>query len=316
MFLDFEKKLVELKEKVDNLRALYSMGNREVEKELRELQREFRQRARKLYGDLSPWDRVQLARHPKRPHTSDYIRLIFRDFVELHGDRRFADDKAVIAGFAYFRGKPVAVIGHEKGRGTQEKIERNFGMPHPEGYRKAIRVMKLAERFRMPLVTFIDTPGAYPGIGAEERGQSEAIAESMFTMGRLKVPTVALVIGEGGSGGALALGVADRVCIMENAYYSVISPEGCAAILWKEQEKVREASKALRLTARDLFELGVVDCIIPEPFRAAHWDHRRTARIVAYYLKRCLSELCPKDPDQLLRERLQKFERMGAYVEG
>jgi len=316
MYLEFEKKLLELKEKIDNLKALYAMGNREVEGELRKLQREFRQKAGKTYEDLSPWDRVQLARHPKRPHTSDYIKLIFRDFTELHGDRRFGDDKAIIAGFAYFRGKPVAVIGHEKGRGTQEKIERNFGMPHPEGYRKAIRIMKLAERFGMPLITFIDTPGAYPGIGAEERGQSEAIAESMFTMGRIRVPTVALIIGEGGSGGALALGVADRICIMENAYYSVISPEGCAAILWKEQDRVREASKALRLTAKDLYELGVVDCVIPEPLGAAHWDIRRTARVVAYHIRKCLTELCSLDPDRLLHRRLEKFSRMGAYVEG
>ncbi len=315
MYLEYEKKLLEIKEKIDNLRALYNMGNREVERELRELQREFKERAKKTYSGLSSWERVQLARHPRRPHTSDYIKLIFKDFVELHGDRRFADDKAIIAGFGYFREKPVAVIGHEKGRGTQEKIERNFGMPHPEGYRKAVRVMKLAERYKMPVITFIDTPGAYPGIGAEERGQSEAIAESMFTMGYLKVPTMAIVIGEGGSGGALALGVADRICIMENAYYSVISPEGCAAILWKEQDKVKEAAKALKLTAKDLYELGVVDCIIPEPYGAAHWDPLKAARIVAYHIKRCLNELCQMDTDELLRVRIEKFKEMGAYVE-
>ena len=291
------------------------MGNKEVERELRSLQREFRERAKKVYSDLSPWDRVRLARHPKRPHTSDYIRYLIKDFVELHGDRRFADDRAVVAGFGYFRGQPVCVIGHEKGRGTQEKIERNFGMPHPEGYRKAVRVMKLAERFRMPVITFIDTPGAYPGIGAEERGQSEAIAESMLTMGRLKVPTVAVVIGEGGSGGALALGVADRICIMENAYYSVISPEGCAAILWKEQEKVKDAAKALKLTAKDLHRLGVVDWVIPEPFGAAHWDHRRSALVVGFYIRRCLGELCRLSLGELLKARLEKFKGMGVYVE-
>ncbi len=316
MYLEYEKKLLELKEKIDNLSALFRSGNRDVERELRSLQREFREKAKKAYSNLSPWDRVQLARHPKRPHTSDYIKLMIENFIELHGDRRFADDKAVVAGFGYFRGMPVAVIGHEKGRGTQEKIERNFGMPHPEGYRKAIRVMKLAQRYRMPLITFIDTPGAYPGIGAEERGQSEAIAESMLTMGYLKVPTVAVVIGEGGSGGALALGVADRICIMENAYYSVISPEGCAAILWKEQGRVKEAAKALRLTARDLYELGVVDCIIREPFGAAHWDHRRSARVVAYHIRKCLRELCQKDTHTLLSERMEKFKGMGAYVSG
>jgi acetyl-CoA carboxylase carboxyl transferase subunit alpha len=316
MYLEYERKLSELKEKIDNLKALVRMGNREVEKELRELQREFRERAKKTYSKLSPWERVQLARHPKRPHTLDYIKMLFKNFVELHGDRRFGDDKAIVAGFGYFRGEPVAVIGHEKGKGTQEKIERNFGMPHPEGYRKAVRVMKLAERFRMPVITLIDTPGAYPGIGAEERGQSEAIAESMLTMGYLKVPTVAVVIGEGGSGGALALGVADRVCIMENAYYSVISPEGCAAILWKEQDRVKEAAKALKLTAKDLYELGVVDCVIREPFGAAHWDQERTARVLAYYLRRCLSELCSMPQDSLLAQRLEKFKRMGVYVEG
>ncbi len=315
MYLEYEKKLLELKERIENLNALYRTGNRDVEKELRSLQKEFRERAKKVYSDLSPWDRVRLARHPKRPHTSDYIKYLIKDFVELHGDRRFGDDRAIIAGFGYFRNQPVCVIGHEKGRGTQEKIERNFGMPHPEGYRKAIRVMKLAERFRMPVITFIDTPGAYPGIGAEERGQSEAIAESMLTMGSLKVPTVAVVIGEGGSGGALALGVADMVCIMENAYYSVISPEGCAAILWKEQEKVKEAAKALRLTAGDLKRLGVVDCIIPEPFGAAHWDHRRSALVVGYFLKRCLGKLCRLSLDSLLEARLRKFKGMGVYEE-
>ncbi len=315
MYLGFEKKLEDIKGRIDSLNALYRTGRREVERELRELQREFRERAKKTYSRLSPWERVQLARHPKRPHTSDYLKVLLKDFVELHGDRRFADDRAVIAGFGYFMGQPVCVIGHEKGRGTQEKIERNFGMPHPEGYRKAIRVMKLAEKFRMPVITFIDTPGAYPGIGAEERGQSEAIAESMITMGYLRVPTVAVVIGEGGSGGALALGVADRVCIMENAYYSVISPEGCAAILWKDQAKVKEAAKALRLTARDLYDLSVVDCVVPEPFGAAHWDTRRSALILAYYLRRCLRELCSKGVEDLLRERLEKFKRMGVYVE-
>ena len=316
MYLEYERRLIEIKDRIDNLRALYRIGNKDVEKELRSLQREFREKVKKVYSDLSPWDRVRIARHPKRPHTSDYIKTLIKDFVELHGDRRFADDKAIIAGFGYFKGRPVCVIGHEKGRGTQEKIERNFGMPHPEGYRKAIRVMKLAEKFKMPLITFIDTPGAYPGIGAEERGQSEAIAESMLTMGYLKVPTVAVIIGEGGSGGALALGVADMVCIMENAYYSVISPEGCAAILWKDQGKVKDAAKSLKLTAGDLYKLGVVDCVIPEPFGAAHWDHRRSSLIVGYFLKRCLSRLCKLKPEELLRSRLERFKGIGAYVEG
>ncbi|MDQ7038197.1 MAG: acetyl-CoA carboxylase carboxyltransferase subunit alpha [Aquificota bacterium] len=315
MYLEFEKKLLDLKEKIENLKGLLRMGKREVEADLRKLQREFREKARKTYSSLSPWERVQIARHPRRPHTSDYIRYLFKNFIEIHGDRRFGDDRAILAGFAYFRNKPVAVIGHEKGRGTQEKIERNFGMPHPEGYRKAVRVMRIAERFRMPVITFIDTPGAYPGIGAEERGQSEAIAESMFTMGRIRVPTVAVVIGEGGSGGALAIGVADRIAILENAYYSVISPEGCAAILWKDQEKVKEAAKALKLTAKDLKDLGLVDCVIPEPFGAAHWDHRRTALRVGYVIRKFLKDLCSRDTDTLVRERISRFRRMGVYVE-
>ncbi len=313
MFLKFEEKLAEIKEKIENLKALYRSGNPQVEKELRDLQREFKEKAKKIYSNLSPWERVQLARHPRRPHTSDYIKGLIKNFVEIHGDRRFGDDKAIIAGFGFFKGMPVAVIGHEKGKKTSERKERNFGMPHPEGYRKAVRVMKLAQKYRMPLITFIDTPGAFPGIGAEERGQSEAIAESMITMGRLKVPTVAVVIGEGGSGGALALGVADRVLIMENAYYSVISPEGCAAILWKDQSKVKEASKALKITAEDLKALGVVDDIIPEPFHAGHWYPERTVRIVGFFLRRCLKELLKKSPTQLLEERLKKFASMGVY---
>lgn len=316
MYLEFEKKLVQIWEKIENLRALYRSGSKEVEKELRELQREFIEKAKKTYSGLSPWEKVRIARHPKRPHTSDYIRYLIKGFIELHGDRRFGDDKAIIAGFGYFRKKPVAVIGHEKGRGTKEKIERNFGMPHPEGYRKAIRVMRLAEKFGLPLITFIDTPGAYPGIGAEERGQSEAIAESMFTMGHLKVPTVAVVIGEGGSGGALALGVADRVLILENSYYSVISPEGCAAILWKDQDKVKEAAKTLKLTAEDLAGLGVVDEVIREPFGGAHWDKKKTAYRVGFFIKKHLTELKDKQAEDLLEGRLKKFGSMGIYATG
>ncbi len=315
MYLEFEKKLVQIWEKMENLNALYRGGSREVERDLREIQREFKERAKKTYSNLSPWERVRLARHPKRPHTSDYIKILIKDFVELHGDRRYGDDRAIVAGMGYFRGKPVAVIGHEKGRGTNEKIERNFGMPHPEGYRKAIRVMELAQKFSMPLITFIDTPGAYPGIGAEERGQSEAIARSMFTMGHLKVPTVAIVIGEGGSGGALALGVADRLLILENSYYSVISPEGCAAILWKDQDRVKEAAKALRLTAWDLLELGIADYLIREPYGAAHWDKKRTAYRVGYYIRRCLADLQRVKPDRLIEERLKKYASIGIYTE-
>ncbi|GAB6066673.1 acetyl-CoA carboxylase carboxyltransferase subunit alpha [Aquifex pyrophilus] len=313
MQLEFEKELWEIKEKKDKLLGLYRLGKEEVLSEIKELRRKFREKARKLYKNLSPWDRVTIARHPRRPHTSDYIRFLIKDFKEIHGDNCFGEDKAVIAGFGYFGNTPVAVVGHEKGKDTKEKIERNFGMPHPEGYRKAIKLFKLAERFGIPVITFIDTPGAFPGIGAEERGQSRAIAESMYTMAFLKVPSVAVVIGEGGSGGALAFGVANRVCMLENAYYSVISPEGCAAILWKDQKKVKDAAKALKLTAKDLKELGVIDCVIPEPFGAAHWSPRATAMMLGMYLKSCLKELCGKSPDELVKERMEKFRKMGVF---
>ncbi len=313
MYLEFEKPLVELKEKIDRLRGAYNLGNRTVEGEMRKLQREFKEKAKKIYGKLSPWRRILLARHPKRPHTLDYVNRIFKNFQELHGDRSFAEDKAVVAGFGEFYGKKVAVIGHEKGRSTNEKIERNFGMPHPEGYRKAMRVVKLAEKYGYPVVSFIDTPGAYPGIGAEERGQSQAIAESLCTMGFVRVPTLSIVIGEGGSGGALAFGITDRVYIMENAYYSVISPEGCAAILWKDQSKVEEAAKALKITAKELLSLRVVDDVIPEPLGAAHWEPDRSARVVKCFIRRALRELSSLSLEELIEKRVEKFRSMGAY---
>jgi len=313
MYLDFEKDLWELKSKIDQLKGLYSIGKTEVLPELKKLKKEFKEKAKKLYSNLSPWERVLLARHPKRPHTSDYIKYLFKDFEELHGDTYYGEDKAVIAGIGYFMGKPVAVVGHEKGRDTKEKIERNFGMPHPEGYRKAIKLFKLAERFKLPVITFIDTPGAFPGIGAEERGQSRAIAESMLTMAFLETPSVAIVIGEGGSGGALAFGVANRVCMLENAYYSVISPEGCAAILWNDQNKAKDAAKALKLTAKDLKELGVIDCVIPEPYGAAHWSPKLSAKILGRYLRRCLNELLDIPPNKLVELRINKFRNMGVF---
>ena len=313
MYLEFEKELAQLKEKIDKLKELYKLGKEDVYEELKRLRKTFKEKAKKVYENLSPWERVMIARHPKRPHTSDYIKFLIKDFKEIHGDNLYADDKAVIAGIGYFFGKPVAIVGHEKGKDTKEKIERNFGMPHPEGYRKAIKLFKIAERFKIPVITFIDTPGAFPGIGAEERGQSRAIAESMLTMAFLKVPTIAVVIGEGGSGGALAFGVADRVCILKNAYYSVISPEGCAAILWKDQSKVKEAAKALKLTSDDLKKLGVVDCVIPEPFGAAHWYPKATATLLGIYLKKCLNELCSVDSDKLIEFRIEKYKNMGVY---
>ena len=315
MFLDFEKELAELHQKINQLKRLYQLGEKEKEKDLRRLQREFRKKAKEIYSKLDPWERVQLARHPQRPHTIDYIGLIFKDFVELHGDRRFGDDKAIVAGFGYLDDLPVAIIGHEKGRTTKEKMERNFGMPHPEGYRKAIRVAKLAEHYCLPVITFVDTPGAYPGIGAEERGQSEAIAESLYTFGYLKVPVIAVVIGEGGSGGALALGVANVVLMLQNSIYSVISPEGCAAILWKDQSKVKDASRALKLTAKDLLELKVIDAIVPEPLGSAHWDPVRTARVLKRCIKKHLKPLLAMSSQELVNQRIKKFERMGIFVE-
>lgn len=311
MSLEFEKDLLELYQKVETLKK--SKDARE--EDLRRLQREYRKKVKSILSKLDPWQKVLIARHPNRPHTLDYINLIFTDFIELHGDRCFGDDPSIVAGFAYFYKMPVAVIGHQKGRSTKEKMERNFGMPHPEGYRKAVRVAKLAEKYSMPVITFVDTPGAYPGIEAEERGQSQAIAQSLYTFAWLKVPTIAVVIGEGGSGGALALAVANRVLMLEHAVYSVISPEGCAAILWKNQEKVKEAARALRLTAEDLYQLGVVDCVIREPLGFAHIDYTRTARVVKYFIRRYLKELLKLTPEELLKDRREKFERMAYFVE-
>ncbi len=313
--MEGNKDIQSLSERIELLRKEIKKGNKEKLKELIQARREFRRLTRNRMEELSAWERVQLARHPKRPHTSDYINNLFTDFVELHGDRRFGDDKAIIAGFAFFEGIPVAVIGHEKGKDTKEKIERNFGMPHPEGYRKAIRIMKLAEKFGRPVFTFIDTPGAYPGIGAEERGQSQAIAESIMTMGGLRVPIVATVIGEGGSGGALALGVGDRILMLENSIYSVISPEGCAAILFKSQEKAPEAAENLKITAKHLKELGIIDCIVPEPPGGAHLQPKKTYRLLKRALRKALREIIDIPPDQLVEERQSKFYSMGRFIE-
>ena len=313
--IDVEKRLQYLQNKIEFYREKIKKGEKKYIKELVELRREFKQLAKQKMENLTAWERVQLARHPKRPHTIDYIQNIFTDFVELHGDRRFGDDKAIIAGFAFFEGKPVAVIGHEKGRDTKEKIERNFGMPHPEGYRKAQRVMKLAEKFGRPIFTFIDTPGAFPGIGAEERGQSEAIAENLMVMGDLKTPIIATIIGEGGSGGALALGVADRVLMLENAIYSVISPEGCAAILYKSQEKAPVAAENLKITAQDLKKLGVIDLVIKEPLGGAHLQPKKMYRHLKRALRidlKCLSRI---PIDKLVEKRKKKFLSMGKFIE-
>jgi acetyl-CoA carboxylase carboxyl transferase subunit alpha len=316
--LDFEKPIVELEKQIDELRRLAGDRQLDVAEELAPLERKLSELRDEIYRNLSPLQRVQVARSNKRPMTDDYVRVCFTDFIELHGDRAFREDAAIIGGWARLDGETVMVIGHQRGRDTKENLRRNFGMPHPEGYRKALRLMKLAEKFHVPVLTFIDTPGAWAGLGAEERGQSEAIARNLFEMSRLEVPIIATVIGEGGSGGALALGVADRVLMLENAVYSVITVEGCAAILWKDGKspEMRErAASALRITAADLYELRVIDEIIPEPPGGAHANHDVTATAVHEALSRQLDELRRFKPDKLVRRRREKFLRMGQFLE-
>jgi acetyl-CoA carboxylase carboxyl transferase subunit alpha len=316
--LDFEKPIVELEKQIDELKRLAGDRQLDVAEELAPLERKLCELRDAIYRNLSPLQRVQVARSNKRPMTDDYLRLCFTDFIELHGDRAFREDAAVIGGWARLDGETVMVIGHQRGRDTKENLRRNFGMPHPEGYRKALRLMKLAEKFHVPVLTFIDTPGAWAGLGAEERGQSEAIARNLFEMSRLEVPIIATVIGEGGSGGALALGVADRVLVLENAIYSVITVEGCAAILWKDGKspEMRErAATALRITAGDLYELRVVDEIVPEPPGGAHANHEVTAKSVREAITRHLDEVRRFKPDKLVRRRREKYLRMGQYLE-
>ena len=289
-----------------------------VTEEIAPLERKLDELRAEVYKNLSPLQRVQVARNNKRPFTLDYLQLAFTDFIELHGDRLYREDAAIVGGWARLEGETVMVIGHQRGRDTKENLKRNFGMPHPEGYRKALRLMKLAEKFHVPVITFIDTPGAWAGLGAEERGQSEAIARNLFEMSRLEVPIVSTVIGEGGSGGALALGVADRVLMMENAVYSVITVEGCAAILWKDGKspEMRErAASALRITAQDLLDLGVIDEIIPEPVGGAHANHEAAAQAVQQSIVRALDELGRYRPEKLVRRRREKFLAMGQYAE-
>jgi acetyl-CoA carboxylase carboxyl transferase subunit alpha len=313
-YLDFEQPLVELETRVKELRALSETGGR-VDKELKKLEERSEKLSREIYGDLTIWQRVQLSRHPERPYFLDYLERLFTDFIELHGDRAFADDPAVVSGFARFHGKSVAVIGQQKGRSVKQKLSRNFGMAHPEGYRKACRIMELAERFRRPVMTFIDTPGAYPGLGAEERGQSEAIGDALLTLSRLTVPVLAVVIGEGGSGGALGLGVANRVYMLENATYSVITPEGCASILWRDGARAPEAAAQLKLLARDVHKLGVVDAVLEEPLGGAHRDFDRSARGVGEALATGLAELAGLSAGELREQRYRKFRALGQFVE-
>jgi acetyl-CoA carboxylase carboxyl transferase subunit alpha len=312
-YLDFEKPLAEIEGKAEELRALARQNaGMDVEKEAAALDRKAEQMLRDLYKDLSPWRKCQVARHPERPHCRAYIDAMFTEWTPLAGDRNFAEDLAVMGGLARLNDKPVMVIGHEKGHDTKTRIEHNFGMARPEGYRKAIRLMDIADRFGLPVITLIDTPGAYPGKGAEERGQSEAIARSTQTCLRLGVPLISVVIGEGGSGGAVAFATANRVLMLEHSVYSVISPEGCASILWKDAEKMREAAEALRLTAQDLMKLGVIDTIVPEPLGGAQRDRDATITAVRKALEKTLGELTGKSREKLLADRRRKFLEMGA----
>jgi acetyl-CoA carboxylase carboxyl transferase subunit alpha len=312
---EFEKDIATLEQQIAQLRQLAEEHGLDVSDEVSVLEQKLDALRQDTWSNLSAVERVQLARHPKRPFTLDYIDRAFSDFVELHGDRAFRDDEAIVCGWARLDGRSVMVIGHQKGRDMKENLRRNFGMPHPEGYRKALRLMKIAEKFGTPIITLIDTPGAYPGLGAEERGQAEAIARNLLEMARLHVPVIAVVIGEGGSGGALALGVADRILMFENSIYSVISPEGCAAILWKTAGAKDKAAEALKLTARDLAALDVIDDVIPEPLGGAHTDWDASAGALRSALLRHLAELDTVEPHERRRQRWAKFEGMGAWRE-
>jgi acetyl-CoA carboxylase carboxyl transferase subunit alpha len=311
--LEFEKPLLELENRIAELRA--SEEPLEARDEIAKLEERLARQQQRVYSGLTAWQRAQIARHPKRPHTLDLVNLLLEDWVELHGDRVFGDDKAIVGGLATFDGEPVVLIGHQKGRDTRENIARNFGMPHPEGYRKALRLMQFAAKFGKPIITFIDTPGAYPGLGAEERGQAEAIARNLREMAGLPTPVICVVTGEGGSGGALAIGVGNRVLMLEYAIYSVISPEGCAAILWGDAAKAPEAAELMRVTAPDLLKLGVIDAIVPEPIGGAHRNWEVTAASLRAALRDQLWQLKSKSEAELIEERHEKFRRIGVFEE-
>ena len=313
MDLEFEKPILELERKIEELKTLSRERRLDVSEEIRRFEQKLAAARKDVYSHLTPWQRVQIARHPRRPYTLDYIGILMAGFVELHGDRFFGDDKAIIGGFAKFEGRRVMVLGHQKGRDTKENLMRNFGSAHPEGYRKALRLMQMADKFRLSIVVFIDTPGAYPGIGAEERGQSQAIALNLREMARLGVPIVCIVIGEGGSGGALGIGVGDRIAVMENAYYSVISPEGCAAILWKDRAKAPEAASALRISAGELLEQGLIDDVIREPLGGAHRDPAAAAEAVGAMVTKYLKALDPLSSQELVQQRHEKYRKIGVY---
>ncbi len=314
-WLDFEKPVIELEQKIAELRASAAERGLEADSELDDLEKKAEDLRREVYANLTPFQRVQLAKHPRRPYTLDYVDLAFDEFTELHGDRHFADDPAIVGGLAKLGGRPVMLIGHQKGRDTRENLLRRFGMANPEGYRKALRLMLLAERFRVPIVTLVDTPGAYPGLGGEERGQAEAIAVNLREMAKLEVPIVTVVIGEGGSGGALGIAVSDVVLMFENSVYSVISPEGCAAILWRDAKKAPQAAEALRLTAPDLLKLEIVDGVLPEPVGGAHRDHETAARTLRSEVSRHLDRMSGVTGAELVRGRLARFRRMGVFRE-
>lgn len=312
--LQFEKPLVELQTKIKELRKFTEEKGIDFTDEIEKLEAKAQQLQKEIYGSLTPWQRVQIARHPERPSTLDYIKHIFTDFLELHGDRYFGDDPAIVGGIAKLEGQPVTVIGHQKGKDTKDNIARNFGMPHPEGYRKALRLMQQADKFGRPIICLINTPGAYPGIAAEERGQSEAIARNLREMASFSVPIICVVTGEGGSGGALALGIGNRMLMLENSFYSVISPEGAAALLWKDSGLAQRAAEHMKITAKDLLELGIVDSIIPEPFGGAHKDIVKQSQLMKEGLLVNLKELMAMTADELKKDRYEKFSAIGQYT--
>lgn len=319
-YLEFEKPIEELEVKIEELKRLSDGKDIDISGEIKRLEKKVRDLRSDIFSTLTPWQKILVARHPERPYTLDYINMICTDFIELHGDRRFSDDPSIVGGIAKIKDTPVIIIGHQKGRGTKERIYRNFGQPHPEGYRKALRLMKIAERFKKPVITFIDTPGAYPGVGAEERGQAEAIAVNLMEISRLRTPIVTIVIGEGGSGGALAISVADRLFMLEHSIYSVISPEGCSAILWKKEgeigtEDFSRAANALKLTAQDLLAFNIIDDIIPEPLGGAHRDPEGTAKKISDFILKALDELKTKTPSKLVEERYKRLKKIGSFLE-
>jgi acetyl-CoA carboxylase carboxyl transferase subunit alpha len=319
-YLNFEKPIEELELKIEELKRISDGKDVSISKEVKKLDKKIKEMRTEIFSKLTPWQKTLLARHSDRPYTLDYINIIAEEFIELHGDRRYSDDKAIVGGIAKIKNNPVFIIGHQKGRGTKERIKRNFGQPHPEGYRKALRLMNLAEKFKRPIITLIDTPGAYPGIGAEERGQAEAIAVNLMQMARLRTPIISVVIGEGGSGGALALSVSDRLYMLEHSIYSVISPEGCAAILWRKDNELNaedfsRAADALKLTAHDLLKYKIIDDIITEPLGGAHQDVEQTAENISEKVLEALEELKLKTPGKLVEDRYKRLKKIGAFEE-